>query len=132
MVGVGMSWNLFDGLKRTEDVQNAKLDVTKITLQKEQAQELLQVGLQKAALEYEATNQQIAVAEQRVETAKKAYRILEKQYQVGLAPQRDFLDSENELQQAELGMSKAVFDQNMAAVNYLIAGGSLQHLIGQQ
>lgn len=132
MVGVGMSWNLFDGLKRSEDVQNAKLDVSKITLQKEQAQELLQVGIQKAELEYEAANQQITVAKQRVETAKKAYRILEKQYQVGLAPQRDFLDSENELQLAELGMTKAVYDQNMAAVNYLIAGGSLQHLIGQQ
>jgi outer membrane protein TolC len=70
------------------------------------------------------------VAEQQVETALRAYNISQKQYEVGLISQKDYLEAENDLQQAELSLSKALFTQNMAVTDYLIAGGKLFEAMG--
>ncbi|SMO94689.1 TolC family protein [Gracilimonas mengyeensis] len=125
MVGVGLKWELFDGLKRSRDLQNAKIEVENSKLKKDLIGEQLQLNLTKAYLDLDKANQKIRVAEQQMHTAQRAYTISQKQYEVGLISQKDYLEAENDLQQAELSHSKALFTQNMAVIDYLIAGGKL-------
>jgi outer membrane protein TolC len=130
LVGVGLKWNVFDGLKRSRDLQNAQIEVENRELMKDLIGEQLQLNLTKSYLEMDKANQKIRVAEQQVETALRAYNISQKQYEVGLISQKDYLEAENDLQQAELSLSKALFTQNMAVTDYLIAGGKLFEAMG--
>ncbi|NGP87164.1 TolC family protein [Fodinibius halophilus] len=130
MVGVGLQWNIFDGLKRSRDLQNAKIEVLNSRLKKDLVSEKLELNLTKESLALSKAKQKMQVAQKQLHTSKKTYTINRKQYKVGLSSQKDFLDAESDLQKAELGYSQSLFNHNMAVVNYLVAGGKLNSLFG--
>ena len=80
MIGVGFTWNLFDGLAREKRIRQSKITEQTLALGKDKAQDDLSVGidklytgLQKAQDNVQALNSTIALSEELVRIRKKSF-----------------------------------------------------------
>lgn len=124
-VGVGFKWDLFDGFKGKREVNKAKIELQQAENNQKKASELLNLNLEKARIDYEVANKQMASGVKRKEMAEKALHIASKEYNVGLIKPSDRIVAENDFQQAALDYLQTVFNQRRAAFNYLKATGTL-------
>lgn len=124
-VGVGLKWNLFDGLQTYRDRQKAALDEVMAHNNYSSAEELLALKLEKTRQEYELAAQLIKVAVQKKNTAAKGLEIATRQYQNGLGSITERLAAETDYQNAALGLIQATYRQRMAAMEMLETAGQL-------
>ena len=125
MVGVGVRWNIFDGLQGKRSVNKAKIELHKAENDRKHAAELIQLDVARAQTEYTLANKQVTTGEQRLETVKKALDIARKEYRVGLIKPAERIEAETDYQQAALDYYQTVFNQRRAAYQLLIATGRL-------
>ena len=97
IVGVGFTWNLFDGLAREKRIRQSKITEQTLALGKDKAQDDLSVGidklytgLQKAQDNVQALNSTIALSEELV-------RIRKKSLAEGMATSTEVIDAETML-----------------------------------
>lgn len=124
-VGVGLKWNLFDGLQTYRDRQKAALDEAMAHNNYSSAEELLALKLEKTRQEYELAAQLIKVAVQKKATASKGLEIATRQYQNGLGSITERLAAETDFQNAALDLIQATYRQRMAAMALLETSGKL-------
>ncbi|HEY4650075.1 MAG TPA: TolC family protein, partial [Pontibacter sp.] len=124
-VGVGVRWNIFDGLAAANRAQQTKLDREVMEHRKREAQELLQLNLQKVQAEASKNLQLVHVAEQQVQTARRVLDTSQKQYELGLISLRDHLGSLTDMQTAQLEQLTAIYRQRLSILDLLEATGSL-------
>lgn len=124
-IGIGMKWNLFDGLQTYRDGQKARIDETMAQNNLDAARELLALNHEKAVQELQLANQLIEVAIRRKNTAAKGLEIALKQYETGLGSITERLAAETDIQSAELGIIQAIYRQRAATIALLEATGSL-------
>lgn len=112
LLGVQLSWNIFDGYKTIAKSQKAKADYQKMNDQQQQY-------LENSQLEYRKTNRQLQDAANKVELANlskeqafEAYRIRSNRFKQGLEKATDLLQSETQFYQKELEQLQAVFEYN--------------------
>lgn len=112
LLGVQLSWNIFDGYKTIAKSQKAKADYQKINDQQQQY-------LENSELEFRKTNRQLQDAANKVELANlskeqafEAYRIRSNRFKQGLEKPTDLLQSETQFYQKELEQLQAVFEYN--------------------
>lgn len=125
MVGVGFRWNLFDGMQGKRAVNKAKIEVRKAEHERQEAEELLHLNLAKAQTEYELANKQLTTGQARLNTAKNALNIAQKESRVGLIKPAERIAAETDYQQAALDYYQTVFNQRRAAYRLLMATGDL-------
>lgn len=125
MVGVGLKWDIFDGLQGKRAVNKARIEVQKAENERLHAEELLNLNLAKAQTEYDLANKQLITSEARLKTVGKALEIAQKEYRVGLIKPADRIEAETDYQQAALDHYQTVFNQRRAAYQLLMATGSL-------
>jgi len=124
-IGIGMKWNLFDGLQTYRDGQKARIDETMAQNNLDAARELLALNHEKSVQELQLANQLIEVAIRRKNTAAKGLEIALKQYETGLGSITERLAAETDIQSAELGIIQAIYRQRAATIALLEATGSL-------
>ncbi len=61
----------------------------------------------------------------KVKISQKAYNLSKKQYEQGLITQNEHLNSVNDLEKAQLDEIQAIYNQRLAAFNYLQTTGSI-------
>lgn len=125
-VGVGVRWNLFDGLKGWHEVQKADLQKRKLQFQKQDVHDKLTLYKQKALLHLKKSQQQLSVSSKKVETATETWKLSKKEYRQGIINQKELLDSAIQLEEAQLDYLKAIYKQRSAAVNWYQSKGKLQ------
>mgnify|MGYP000949117392 CR=1 FL=1 len=129
MAGVGLKWDLFDGREGINDVKRSKLDL-QIALNKEaDANEKISLQLEKNKIEMEITEDQVQIKQIALSITQSTMQQATKEYEVGLIRSVELLEAENDLQQASLEYSKAIFQQRRAAYKYLEAAGTLESTI---
>lgn len=113
LVGLQISWNIFDGNKNVGKIQKAQAMVEKATIEKENY-------AQQAQFELNKTNRQLADAENKVELSQKAfeqkaeaYRIRKDRFMEGLEKTADLLMAETQMFQKELEHLQALFEYNL-------------------
>lgn len=126
MAGVGLKWDLFDGREGINDVKRSKLDLQIAMNKQADAEEKIVLQLEKDRVELEIAYSQIEIKTVALTLAQNAMSHATKEYEVGLIKSVDLIDAENELQQAELEYTQAIFQQRRAAINYLEAAGTLE------
>lgn len=124
-VGLKLKWNVFDGFSSTAKVKQAKIDKLILQEKKDEAIELLSLKLTKEALDLDKNFKLIELAGKKVEVATKTFELSEKQYKHGLVSQNDHLNTLLALEKAKLEKIKAIYNQRVAALNYLDTKGSL-------
>ena len=118
LIGVQLSWNIFDGYKSIGKMYKAKADFQKAEVETEQYKKQSQLELNK-------TNRQLIDAENKVtlsqlafEQAQEGYRIRQNRFAQGLEKTADLLQSETQMIQKELEHLQALFEYNFTK-NYL-------------
>ena len=111
-LGVSLSWDVFNGYKNIGSIKRSKVMAEKAHTEFEQYK-------LNAALEYEKTNDALALSMQKLRTAnlaleqaEEAYRIRKNRYAEGLEKTSDLLISESVKLQKNLEYLKAIFEFN--------------------
>ncbi len=112
-----MSWDLVD-FKRKHKVQKAQIAREEVAKQKEEAYQ--QIGLQvvSAFYELEASRKSIAAARAEVQSARQAFRLVDKKYRQAQANQVEFVDARTRLTNAEQNLIIAQYDYQVQIAEY--------------
>lgn len=124
MVGVGFTWNLFDGLAREKRIRQSRIAEQTLALGKDKAQDDLSVGidklytgLQKAQDNVRALNSTIALSEELV-------RIRKKSFAEGMATSTEVVDAETMLATVKVARLAAYYEYDVTLMNLLALCGT--------
>lgn len=122
-VGVSLSIPVFSGLKRFNDVRQAKASYQQLQLQTRDTERQLKIAIRQSLNTMETSMKSYYAAKEAVETAQKGYDIAEKSYQLGRGTLIELNDAQLALTQARLGASQAIY-------NFIVAKAQLEQTIG--
>jgi len=124
-VGVGVRWTIFDKFSSHHNAQKAKLNTIILEDRKEEAVELLTLGMQKSRFNIEKNIQLAEVAEKEVTLAEKSYNLSLKEYQNGIISMKTHLESINDLEKAKLNRIQAIYEQRISVIELYDVTGNL-------
>ena len=114
LVGLQLSWNIFDGLKSKSEQEKYKSERSKAQTEIEQYTKQSQLELNKAARSVQDADSKVTFTKQALEQSKEAYRIRKNRYDQGLEKSADLLSAETLMSQKELEYEQAIFEYNTA------------------
>lgn len=123
--GIGLKWNVFDGREGISSVKKAKIDLKIAENNQRDAQEKLDLNLQKTEIEMQISEDQLAEKDKAREIARNAMNQASEEFKIGLIKSTQLIEAENDLQQAEMEYAQAIFNQRRASVTYMKAAGNL-------
>lgn len=128
IVGIGFTWNLFDGLQRERQITQSRIarqSVTWSRLQAESELSVLVTGLystmQQAIEDVEALKATIALNEELLRMRKTAFA-------EGMATSTEVIDAENLLAESRLASLAAYYAYDVALASLLVACGTIEQL----
>ncbi|MEN7551971.1 TolC family protein [Rapidithrix thailandica] len=124
-VGVGLKWEIFDGMQRKKDIQHSKLQVESMQLQKEETENLIALEFEKNYTDWQVKTQLVQVAEEKANEAHNALTIKDKEFENGLATTPDLIESQTEYEKAQLEHIQRLFEQRQSTAQLLRAMGIL-------
>jgi len=118
MASLVLSWNLFNGFQDRARVQQAKL--AKKSLEARQAELKQQIALQVREVYHNmiVAGKNVLTANERVLSARKSYRIVERKYREGMAAQIEFLDARTTLTRSEINRIVSKYDYQIALTDF--------------
>ncbi|MBB5635134.1 outer membrane protein TolC [Pedobacter cryoconitis] len=125
IAGVGVKWDIFDGFESKHEIKKIKIELQQVRNKKEEAKELLSLGLIKANTDYSIASAQIAAKGKEKEVSFDALTIATKEFRTGLIKPADLIAAITDSEKAELGYLETVFNQRRAAVEVHKAAGNL-------
>jgi outer membrane protein TolC len=118
LVGLQLSWNVFDGLKSKSEQEKYKSERSKTETEIEQYTKQSQLELNKAVRSVQDADSKVTFTKQAWEQSREAYRIRKNRYDQGLEKSADLLSAETLMSQKELEYQQAIFEHN-TAIDYL-------------
>ena len=118
MIGVGFTWNLFDGLNREADLRIARLMKESVALGKERAENTLNVLVQKLYTELQEAQDEINTLGTTIAMSEELLRIRRKSFDEGMATSTEVVDAEVMLSKVRIAMLLAYyqFDVSLASL----------------
>lgn len=122
-VGLSLSIPIFSGGKRLNDVRQAKVQAAELDLQRMDTERQLRIAIRQQLTTMQTNIKSCAAARDAEETARKAYDIAVKSYNVGRSTITDLNDAQLALTQSKLAVSQAVY-------NFVVAKSQLEQTLG--
>lgn len=119
MVGVGFTWNIFDGLNREKRIRQASLTSQSLAMGKEKAITDLQVGADKFYSQLQNAMDNVKALNSTLEMSNELVRIRMKSFQEGMATSSDVVDAEVMLSKVKTAFLLAYYQYDVALVNLL-------------
>ncbi|MBR6538790.1 MAG: TolC family protein [Bacteroides sp.] len=118
MVGIGFTWNLFDGLNREADVRVARLTQQSLALGKEKAMNDLQVWVQKLYSELQQAQDEVSTLQTTITMSEELLRIRRKSFEEGMSTSTEVVDAEVMLSKVQIALLLAYyqFDVSLASL----------------
>lgn len=126
-VGVGIQWNVFDGMESNLKAKKTKLESQIYRERIDEAEEMIDLSIVKAEQTFQSTLQSSKIVEKEIELATDTYEMIDKQYKNDLASINDVLDALTDLEKANFKLQESLFDQRRAVTEMLHAKGTLQY-----
>jgi outer membrane protein TolC len=123
-VGAGLTWELFDGFRRSEGKAHAEALKRAIDAQRLDATREAKFQVNQASLRAEEARLNLATAKEAVTEADEGHRLTLERYQAGLANLSDLLGTQSALDQARLDAVKAEAGLLMALGNIRFQDGT--------
>ena len=114
-VGVGLSWNVFDGGRRSANEARARAQADAARQQLRELDRAIRLEVTERALELRTAFAQLAVAERSVESAAESRRVAGDRYREGVIPSSELLDAEVAHERAALARTEALAVLRLAA-----------------
>lgn len=109
LVGIQLSWNLFNGGKTKQVIAAQKLERDKLAVQLAQQKDQSQQELDKAFRDLSDARYEMVQNEAAIGQATEALRILQNRYQQGLVNTTDVLNADTQLSQLKFSLAQAQF-----------------------
>lgn len=113
LVGVQLSWNVFNGNKTKHVIAAQKLERDKLTVQLAQQKDQSQTELFKAYRDLSDARFEMGQDRAAIDQATEALRILQNRYQQGLVNTTDVLTADAQLSQLKFSLAQAQFTANV-------------------
>mgnify|MGYP003306288090 CR=1 FL=1 len=124
---LALSIPIFSGGKRRADINQAKIDLSKIQLQRENTERQLRTAIMSYYSNMQTNLKQYHASSQNIATAKRGYDIAVKRYEVGGGTLLDVDNSQLAYTQAELSRSTSIYEYLINKVSMdKITGSSLK------
>ncbi len=121
--GLSLSIPIFAGGRRSNAVKQARNQHEQLVLQTENTERQLRVAIRQYLNQMETAMKNFDAADAGVETARKAYDIAAKSYNLGRSTITELNDAQLALTQAQLAQSQAVY-------NFIVAKANLEQTLG--
>ncbi|MEA3391798.1 MAG: TolC family protein [Candidatus Marinimicrobia bacterium] len=118
-VGVSASWTLFNGLSRKENVQQSKLQLEQAEITVDNTVRLLDQQLSDYYTQFETYTAMIDINERRLESAQRAFEIVNQQYELGKATILDRMQAQITVLSAESTLVEAKYSRKMVEAEIL-------------
>ena len=123
MIGIGFTWNLFDGLNREADVRVSRLSKETIALEKEKVQSTLDVMVQELYGKLQEAKDEVSTLQTTIALSEELLRIRRKSFEEGMATSTEVVD-------AEVMLSKVRIAQLLATYQFDVSLASLCSVCG--
>lgn len=124
-VGLTLSIPVFDGFRRSAQVEQAEIQKDQIQITKSKTREGLEIQLLQAELKMKEANERVIAQQKSVHQAERALQIAQTRYKNGIGTQLEILDTQNSLVQTQVNYSQAIYDFLIAKADWeRILGGS--------
>lgn len=124
-IGVGMKWNIFDGLNGIRETQIAQMEKQKTEHQKSEATSLIKLEQEKYLIEMQTLLEEVKAYTLQASYRKRALEIAENEFKLGLIKSTDLVDANFKYQEAKMEEIQAIFKQRQSIYQQLRAKGSL-------
>lgn len=114
LVGVQVSWNVFDGMKSKSEIEKQKADLLKSQTEIKQYQKQSEFELNKSYRQVVDADNKVNLTKQAWEQSAEAYRIRKNRYAQGLEKASEILNAETLMSKKELEYQQAIFEYNTA------------------
>jgi outer membrane protein len=114
-VGVGLSWSVFDGGKRSAAEARAQAEAQAAREQLRELDRAIRLEVTKQALELGTAERRVAVADRSVESARESRKVARDRYREGVIPSSELLDAETAFERAGLARTEALAALRLAA-----------------
>ena len=118
LIGIGFTWNLFDGLNREADVRVSRLAQETIALEKEKVKNTLDVMVQKLYSQMKEAEEEVNTLQTTIAMSEELLRIRRKSFEEGMATSTEVVDAEVMLSTVRIAMLLAhyQFDVSLASL----------------
>ena len=123
MIGIGFSWNIFDGLDREKKIRQAKITKQTLALGKDKAIDDLNVVLEKFYSQIQNALNNVSALNTTIEMSKELVRIRKKSFTEGMATSTEVIDAEVMLSKVQIASLLAYYQYDVALINLLSACG---------
>lgn len=117
--GVGFKWDILDGNEGKHAVEKAKIEKDILENKRRDAIKKLNLNLANNQTNYNIANAQIKLKEKAKQIAQKGLEQVEKEFRYGTKTSAALIEAENDLENAELELQTAIFNQRRAAVELM-------------
>ena len=114
LVGLQLSWNVFDGYKAKSEQEKYKADLSKAKTEILQYQKQNQLELNKSYRQVLDADRKVSLTKLSWDQSAEAYRIRKNRYDQGLEKSSDLLSAETQMSQKELEYQQAIYEYNSA------------------
>lgn len=124
IVGVGFTWNLFDGLDREKRIRQSKLTSQTLALGQDKAKDDLAVGVDKLYSQMEKAQDNVNALNTTIELSEELVRMRKKAFGEGMATSTEVVDAETLLSQVRVARLAAYYEYDVALMNLLALCGT--------
>ena len=124
MIGVGFTWNLFDGLAREKRIRQSKIAQQTLSIGQEKAKDDLSVGIDKLYTQMQKAQDNVRALNTTIELSEELVRICKKSFTEGMATSTEVIDSETMLATVRVARLAAYYEYDVALMNLLALCGT--------
>lgn len=119
MIGVGFTWNIFDGLDRERKIRQSRLEGQALAIGKDKAVTELKVGVDKLYTQLQNALDDVKALDTTLEMSEELVRIRQKSFQEGMATSAEVVDAEVMLAKVKTAFLLAYYQYDVALINLL-------------
>lgn len=123
LVGVGFTWNIFDGLSRERQVRQARIDDRMLEEQRQKADDDVALAVETFYTRTQVALDDVAALRTTVEMSREIVRARQKSFLEGMATSTEVIDAELLLAKVRLAMLAAFYQFDTGLVNLLAVCG---------
>lgn len=127
MVGIGFTWNLFDGLAREKRIRQSKLAQQTLALGQEKAKDNLGIGIDKLYSQLQKAQDNVRALNTTIELSEELVRIRKKSFAEGVATSTEVVDAETMLATVRVARLAAYYEYDVTLMNLLAICGTPEH-----
>lgn len=125
VIGIKMSVPIFDGLRKSRQIQQKKLKADQIDFSFSQLKNSIDVELKQATINYNKNRDNMLAQQENMNLAQEIYNVSQIKYKEGVGSNSEVLDADADLKQSQTNYYNALYEALIAKIDMQKALGTL-------